>query len=134
MSVSCSTSSSYTPPIAVGCVPLDGKASNPRLLRKHVPHETLVDRVLRGSSGEFLVVVLVVLVVSHADKLAAVVGTGQEDDSDSKDLRSRELGNVGRVGLELELVDTNRDGSNEEAVENLVMFGAGSNASASRLS
>lgn len=109
---------------ALLAVPLDAEAGDSGLLGKDDSSDLLDDRLGGGLGGKLLVGVFVVDVVANADKLATVVGAGEEDDGDTENLGRRELVERGRVGFEDELVDTDWDWTDEERVEFLVVFGA----------
>jgi hypothetical protein len=94
-------------------LPLDGEPRYSRLLSKNVATDTLDDRLCRRLLVEFLCVVFIVDVVADSHEFSAVVGAGEEDDCDTKDLGRWKTCQIGRVGLEYELVDANGNGTNE---------------------
>lgn len=75
-----------------------------------------------GISAQLLGLILVVHIVSDADKLAIIVGAGQKNDSNANDLGIGDALSVGGIGLEDELVYSNGNGSNKQGVELLVML------------
>ena len=107
---------------ALVAVPLDGEASDTRLLGQDVAADLLDDGLGGRLVDQGLVGVFVVNVVAHAHELAAVVGAGEQDDGDAEDLSCGDVGGVGRVGLEDELVDADGDGADEEGVEFLIVL------------
>ena len=103
-------------------IPLDGKARHSRLVGENVAAD-LVDNGLGGGvGGEFVRLVLVIDIIANTDKLAAIVGAGQENDSDAKDVGVGNAARLRSIGLEDELVYTDGDGANEERVELLVVL------------
>lgn len=105
-------------------IPFDGKASDTRLLSQDVATNALDEGLLRGVGGQFLRVILVVDVVSDADEFATIVAAGKENHGDTQDLGRGNMSKVGRVCLENELIHADRDGTNEQRIEFLVIFGA----------
>lgn len=103
-------------------VPLDGESGDTGLLREDVALHALDDGLGRGLRVELLRVVLIVDVVSHSHKLAAVVGTGQKDDSNTEDVGIGDARRAGSLGLEDKLIDADGDGPDEEGVELLVIL------------
>lgn len=102
--------------------PFDSKAGNTGLLSEHVPTDTVEERLRGWVSIKLIRVVFVVDIVSDADELAAIVGTGEEDDGDAEDLSVWDALGVRWVGFKDELVDADWDGTNEEGVEFLVVL------------
>jgi hypothetical protein len=97
-------------------VPLDGETSDTGLLGQHVADNSLVDGLGWRRLRELGAVVLVADVVSNTNKLTSVVGAGQKDDGDAQNLGGEELGDIGRVGLEDELVDSDGNRTDKERV------------------
>lgn len=102
--------------------PLDGEAGHAGLLGQHVALDTLDDGLGGGLVGELLRVVLIVHVVAHADKLATVVGAGQEDDGDAQDVGVGDAADVGVASLEDELVLAYGDRADEDGVQFLIIL------------
>jgi hypothetical protein len=90
-------------------IPLDREASHTGLLSKDIAADTLNDGLSWGLHRQLLGVVLIVDIVTNTDELTAVVAAGQEDDSNAQYLRGRDALQIGRIGLENELVDADRD-------------------------
>lgn len=114
-------------------VPLYRKAGDTWLLSQDVAADLLDDGLRRRVGVQLLGLVLVVDIVADADELAAVVGAGQEDDSDTEDLGVGDALSIGSVGLEDELVDADGDGADEEGVELLVVLVRGGRADVGQL-
>lgn len=106
-------------------LPFDCEARDSRLLSQHVPSHSLDDRFGGRLGSQLVGVVLVVDVVSHANKLPPIVAAGQEYDCDAEDFGRRDAFQVRGVGFEDEFVDADGDGADKEGVEFLVVFGAG---------
>lgn len=105
-------------------IPLDGEASHTGLLSEDIAADTLNDGLGWGLSRQLLRVVLIVDIVTHTDKLTAVVAAGQEDDSDAQDLGGRDALQIRRIGLEDELVHADGDRADKKGVEFLIVLGA----------
>lgn len=114
---------------ALVAIPLDSEAGDSGLLCEDVAADLLDDGLGGRLVDQLLVGVLVADVVADADELAAVVGASEQDDGDAKDLGCGDVGGVGRVGLEDELVDADGDGTDEEGVEFLIVLRAGKSVS-----
>lgn len=67
--------------------------------------------------------VLIVNIIADPDKLLLSVTAGDKDYCDAQYVASRYLGRVGGICLEDELVDADRNGANEDLIEDLVMGG-----------
>lgn len=106
-------------------VPFDGEASDSRLLGQHVAPNLLDDGLGRRVGVELIGIVLVIHVVANADEFATIVRASQQDDSNTEDVCVWDAARLGGISLENKLVDTNRDGSDEERVELLVVLVAG---------
>lgn len=103
-------------------IPFDSKPSNSRLLCENVSSYA-VEIWFRWRVGvELFGVVLIVDVVSYSDEFSIIVGTSEEDDGDAKDLRIGNTFGVWGIGLENELVYTDRYRANEKGVEFLIML------------
>lgn len=109
-------------------IPLDGKSRDSWLLSQNVAADLLNDGLWGRIINELLALVLVVDVVANAHKFATVVGARQQYHRDAQKLVDRDALCVRRLGLEDELIDTNRDGANEEGVEFLVVIIRGGGA------
>lgn len=96
--------------------PFDSETCHTWLLGEDVSLHSLNDRLRRGFSVELLRVVLVVDVVSDANKLATIVGTGQEDDRHAKNIGVGDAGGVGRLSFKDELVNSDWDGADKKGV------------------
>jgi hypothetical protein len=105
-------------------LPFDSESSYAGLLSKNIASNTLDNRLGRRLRGQFLRVVLIVIVVANADELTAIVTAGEKDDSDTENLRGRDAFQIGRISLEDEFVHTDWDRANKEGVEFLVILGA----------
>lgn len=114
---------------ALVAVPFDSEAGDSGLLGEDVAADLLDDGLGGRLVDQLLVGVLVADVVADADELPAVVGASEQDDGDAKDLGCGDVGGVGRVGLEDELVDADGDGTDEEGVEFLIVLRAGKSVS-----
>lgn len=67
-------------------LPLDGETGHTGLLSKHIALDSVDQGLSRRLCVELWRVIFVVHIVSDADKLAAVVGAGQENDRDSNNV------------------------------------------------
>jgi hypothetical protein len=105
-------------------IPLDREASHTGLLSEDIAANTLNDGLGWGLCCQLLGVVLIVDIVANTDELAAVVAAGQEDDGNTQDFGGGDALQVGRIGLEDELVHADGDGADQEGVEFLVILGA----------
>lgn len=103
-------------------VPFDGEASDSRLLGKHVAPNLLDNGLRRRVGVELVGIVLVVHVVANADELATIVTAGQQDDSNTEDVCVWDAARLRGISLENKFVDTNRDRSDKEGVELLVVL------------
>jgi hypothetical protein len=103
-------------------IPLDGKARDSWLLCKNLPLHLLDDGLGRRVECQRLVCVLVVHIVSDTHELALIIAAAEQNDCDTDDLAVGNARQVGRVGLELELVDANRERTDEDRVEFLVVL------------
>ena len=101
-------------------VPFDGEACDTRLLCKNLPLHLLDDGLGRRVECQRLVCVLVVHIVSDTHELALIIAAAEQNDCDTDDLAVGNARQVGRVGLELELVDANRERTDEDRVEFLI--------------
>lgn len=106
-------------------LPLDGEASHTRLLSEDIAADVLDLGLRRGVGGQFFRVVLVVHVVAHTDEFTTVIAAGEQNDGDAENLRIGDPLVIGRIGLENELVHSDRDGTDEQRVEFLILLGAG---------
>jgi hypothetical protein len=106
-------------------LPLDGESSHAGLLGQHITLHTLDDRLGRRFGVELFRVILIVDVITNADKFSSVVGTSQENDSDTKNFGIGDAGGVGSIGLENEFVYSDGDRADEEGVEFLIILVAG---------
>ncbi len=102
-------------------VPLDGEPCHARLLCQNVTANLLDDGLGRRIIDELLAVILVVDIVANAYELATIVCAGEKNHCDAKNLGIWDALRVGRVGLEHELVDANRDGPHQKRVQLLVI-------------
>lgn len=105
-------------------IPLDGEASHTGLFSEDIAANTLNDGLGWGLCRQLLGVVLIVDIVANTDELTAVVAAGQEDDSDTEDFGGGDALQVGRIGLEDELVHADGDWANKEGVEFLIVLRA----------
>lgn len=105
-----------------GYVPLDGEASHTGLLGQNVAANAFDDGLGRRLGVELLQVVLIVDVVTDANKFATIVGAGQENHSDTEDIGVRDARGVGSASLEYELVDAHGDRTNKKIIEFLVVL------------
>lgn len=96
--------------------PFDSEAGHSWFLGEDVSLHSLNDRLRRWLSVELIRVVLVVDVVSDAHKLAAIVGAGEEDDRNAKNIGVGDASGVGSLGLEDEFVDSDRNGADKKGV------------------
>jgi hypothetical protein len=64
-------------------VPFDSKSRNSRLFRQNVAADLLEDWLGRWVGVQLLRIILIVDIVTDADELSAVIGTGEEDDGDA---------------------------------------------------
>lgn len=103
-------------------LPLDCESRHSGLLSKDIALDALNDGLGRGLGVKFLRVVLVVDIVTNADELPTVVGTGQEDDSYTENIGVRNARSVRSLGLEDELVDADGDGADKQRVKLLVVL------------
>lgn len=103
-------------------LPLDGETSHTGLLGKDITLHSLDDGLGRGLCVELLRVVLVVDIVSNPNKLASVVGAGQEHDRDTQNIGVGDASSVGSLSLEEEFVDSDGDWADEKGVELLVIL------------
>lgn len=106
-------------------LPFDGEASHTRLLSEDIAADVLDLGLRRGVGGQFFRVVLVVHVVAHTDEFTTIIAACEQNDGDAEDLRIGDPLVIGRIGLEDELVHSDRDGTNEQRVEFLILLGAG---------
>ena len=90
-------------------LPFDSESSHPRLLSEDISSDSFDDRSSWWFSVEFLTVILVVHVVSHADEFTIVIRASEENDCDTQYFRGRYFLQVRWVGFEDEFVDTDRD-------------------------
>jgi hypothetical protein len=104
-------------------VPLDRKSSNSRLFSQKVSHNSLHNRDLWRLVVEFWRVIFVVDIVSNTDKLAAIVGTSQEQDGHAEKLRGGNAVGLGGIGFENELVDADRDRTDKKGIKNNIVLG-----------
>jgi len=95
-------------------IPLDGKSGHARLLSENVATNLLNHRLGGGVVHQLLAIVFIVHIVTNADELAAIVGAGEKHDCHAKKLVNGDALGVRRVGLEDELIDANRDRTDEE--------------------
>jgi hypothetical protein len=79
----------------------------------------------RGIGSQLFRVVLVVNVVAHANEFAAIITASEQNDSDAEDLRVGDTLVIGGVRLENELVHSDRNGTDKQRVEFLILLGAG---------
>jgi hypothetical protein len=107
-------------------LPFDGKSSDSWLLSENISPDLLKDGFGWWVGIKLFRVVLVVDIVSNSYELSTIVGTGKEDDGDAENLCVWDALGVRWVGFEDELIDTDWDGADEEGIELLVMFIAGS--------
>lgn len=103
-------------------VPFNSKAGDSWLLCKNISSDLLKNRLCRGISVELIRIIFIVDIVSDSYELPVVVGTGEKNNGDSKDFSIWDTTGIGWIGLEDELVDTNRDRTDEERVEFLIML------------
>ena len=87
-----------------------------------MPPHLLDDGPVRGFALESLIRVFVIDIVADTDELAVFVTAAEEDDGDADDFAIRDAGEVGRIGLEGELVGADGDGADEDGIELLVVF------------
>lgn len=105
-------------------IPFNSEASHTGLLGENIAADVLNLGLRRGLGGQFFRVVLVVHIVAHTDEFTTVVAAGEEDDSDAQNLRRGNPFEIGSISLEDELVHSDRDRTDEERVEFLVMLRA----------
>jgi len=103
-------------------IPLDSKASNPRLLSEHISSHTFHIWFRRGLVVELLGIVFIVNIVADADELSVVVTTSEEDDCHAQDFCSGDAAKIRGIGFEDEFVHADGDGANEEGIELLVVL------------
>lgn len=94
-------------------LPLNGKTGHTGLLSQNIAADTVNRRLGRWVGDQLLGVVLVVDIVTDTHKLTAIIAASEENDSDTKNLRGRNALQVGRIGLEDELVGSDRDGTDQ---------------------
>jgi len=104
--------------------PLDSETSHSRLLCQDVPPDLLDDGLGWRIGNESFIRIFVVDIVTNTDKFAVVISTGQEDDGDTNDFSVGNLGQVGSICFEEELVDADWDWAHEESVKYLIMLGS----------
>jgi len=104
------------------CSPFDSESSDSWLLSKHVPSDTLNDRLGGRLRIKLLRIIFVVDVVANSYELSPIITACQEDDSDPKYLGSGDSFEVRRVSFEDELVHADRNGSDKKRVKLLVML------------
>lgn len=104
-------------------LPFDSEPSYSWLLFQEFPDNSIDLDLLRWLVDQLFRIVLVANIVTNANKFATIVRTSEKHNGNTEDLRAWELSEIGRLGLEDELVDTYGDGANKERVEFLVMFG-----------
>lgn len=102
-------------------IPLDGKPRHARLAGEHVAADLLDDGLGGRVVDQLVALVLVVDIVAHAHKLAAVVRAGEQDHCHAKQLVDRDALRVGRVRLEHKLVDPHGNRPDQQRVELLVV-------------
>lgn len=103
-------------------VPLDSEACDSWLLSKDIAADTLKNWLGWWVCVHLIVVVLVVDIVANTNKLAVIVGAGQEDDSDTKNFGIWNAAGVWSLGLKDKLVDTDWDWTDQKRVQLLVVL------------
>jgi hypothetical protein len=103
-------------------IPFNSKAGHARLLCQYVALDSVNDGLGWRLGAELLRVIFVVYVVAHAHELAAIVGTRQENDSNTQNIGVRDARRVRGIRFENELVDSNRNRSDKERVEFLIVL------------
>lgn len=103
-------------------IPFDCETSDTRLLRENIALHALNDGLGRRLSIELFRIIFVVYIVSHSHELATIVGAGQKNHRDTKDVGFGDASCVGRVGFEQKLVHTDRNGPDKQGIELLVVL------------
>lgn len=114
-------------------VPFNSETRDTRLLSKNIATNLLDDRLSRRVGVQFLRLVFVVHVISNAYKFATVIGASQQNDSDTNDLSIGDSLGIRGIGFENKFVDADRNGTDQQGVELLVILVRGSRADVSQL-
>lgn len=104
--------------------PLDGKSGHTGLFSKDVAAYVLDNRLGRGVCCQLLAIVLIVHIVADPNEFSAVIAAGEEDDGHAQHLGGGNAVDVRSGSLEDELVHSDRNGTNQERVEFLVILRA----------
>ena len=102
-------------------IPLDGEPRHAGLASKDIAADLLDDGLGGRGVDQLVALVLVVDIVAHAHKLAAVVRAGEQDHRHAEQLVDGDALGVGRVRLEDKLVDAHGDRPDQQRVELLVV-------------
>jgi glucan biosynthesis protein len=103
-------------------IPFDRETGHARLLCQDVALDSVNDGLRRRLGAQLFRVVFVVYVVTDAHELAAIVGTRQKNDSNTQNVGVRDARRVRGIRFENKLVDSNRNGSDKERIEFLVVL------------
>ena len=71
-----------------------------------------------------LIGVLIVDIVSNTHKLSVIIAAAEKNDRDTQDFAVRNAREVGSISAEDEFVDADRERTNEDRVEFLIVFRA----------
>lgn len=106
-------------------LPFDGEASDSGLLGENIALDSLDDGLGGRVVVQFLAVVLVVDIVANAHEFATIVGASEKDDGNAENLRGGQSRQIGWIGFEDEFIDADRDRTDEQGVQLLIVLSGG---------